>query len=79
MFHGGAGPNYCNKLRGQNEDKRVALHWRTNLMTLLTFLAPLALIGLVHGGLENGSDCYVIGNSFTNAWQLHAPVPLLLV
>ena len=48
-------------------------------MTLLTFLALLALIGLVHGGLENAWDCYVRGNSFTNAWRLHAPVLLLLV
>ena len=46
---------------------------------LLTFLAPLALIGLVHEGLENAWDCCVIGNIFTNAWQLHAPVPLPLV
>ena len=48
-------------------------------MTLLTFLAPLALIGLVHGGLENAWDCCVRGNSFTSAWRLQAPVLLLLV
>ena len=40
---------------------------------------PQVLIGLVHGGLENACDCCVMGNSFTNAWRLHAPVLLLLV
>ena len=48
-------------------------------MTLWTFSAPLAFIGLVHGGLKNAWECCVMGNAFTNAWWLHAPVPLLLV
>ena len=41
-------------------------------MILLKFLAPLPLIGLVHGGLKKAWDCCVKGNSFTRAWQLHA-------
>ena len=58
--------------------ERVDFHWRTNLMTLLTFVAPLAAIGLVCGGLENAWDYCVVGNSCTNAWRLHAPALLLL-
>ena len=73
MFHGEAGPNYCSKLLGQY------LALQTNLMNLLTFLAPIAQIGLVHGGLENVWGCCVMGNSSTNAWRLHAPVLFLLV
>ena len=48
-------------------------------MTFWTFLAPLALIGIVHGGSENAWDCCVRGNSLTNTWGIHAPVLLLLV
>ena len=53
--------------------------WQTFLMTLLTFVAPLTILGLVHGCLENACNCCIMGNSFKNAWRLHAPVLLLLV
>ena len=51
----------------------------TNLMTFLTFVAPLAAIGLVRGDWENAWDCFVVGNINAIAWQLHAPALLLLV
>ena len=45
----------------------VDFHRRTNLMTLMTFVAPLAAIGLVCGDLENAWDCCVVGNKFMAA------------
>ena len=55
------------------------LHWQKNLMTFLTFVAPLAAIGLVRGDMENALDCCVVGNISANSWRLHAPALLLLV
>ena len=51
----------------------------TILMTFLTFVAPLAAIGLVRGDMENAWDCCVVGNISENTWQLHAPALMLLV
>ena len=48
-------------------------------MTFLTFVAPLAAIGLVRGDMKNELDCCVGGNISANSWRLHAPALLLLV
>ena len=55
------------------------LHWRTNLMTFLIFVASLIAIGLVIGGLKNAWDCCVMETSCTIARWLQSPVLLLLV
>ena len=55
------------------------LHWRTNLITFLIFVAPLAAIGLLAEDMANALDCCVVGNISANTWQLHAPTQLLLV
>ena len=48
-------------------------------MTFLTFVAPLAAIGLVRGDIDNALDCCVVENISANSWWLHAPALLLLV
>ena len=58
---------------------RVDLHWRKNLMTFLTFVAPLAAKGLERGDMENTLESCVVGNISANSWRLHAPALLLLV
>ena len=42
-------------------------------------VAPLAIIGLLRGGLVKVWDCCVVGNCCRNAWRLHAQALLLLV
>ena len=58
---------------------KVNLHWRANLMTFFTFVAPLAVIGLVRWNMENAWDCCVAENISEKTWWLHAPALLLLV
>ena len=48
-------------------------------MTFVTFVAPLAAIGLVREDMENAWDCCVVGNISENTWQLDAPALVLVV
>ena len=58
--------------------RRLDLHWRT-MMTFLTFVAPLAALGLVPGDMENAWDCCVVGDISENTWRLHTQDLVLLV
>ena len=49
------------------------------LMTFVTFVGPLAALGLMRGDIENAWDCFVVGNISANTWWLYAPAPVLLV